>query len=170
MRWLHTISHESISVTKHIKIIWPAVWKLFHPLKIKKSTLCVYSTVAVCVYCPIPSWLGHISPCERREEMWCCKHIPGILSPPPCSCWAYCEGFNAGGIYGGGLGSHSLCAGRATAKNDSCSSWSWDIALWKVSTWQAINQLLIGWSAVIWIFFYCIMKNMNMWAFYHSFW
>lgn len=74
--------------------------------------------VAPSVYCPIPTWLGHISPRERGVRLWCCKHIPHIPSPPQCSCWAYCEGFNTAS--GAGL------IEGATAKNDSCSSWSRD--------------------------------------------
>lgn len=65
-------------------MIWSSNWELLYP---KKTTV----AMCACVYCPIPSRLGHISPCERREELWCCKHIPCILSPPLCSCWAYCE-------------------------------------------------------------------------------
>lgn len=93
--------------------------------KIKQKT---QLQCAISVYCPIPSWLGHISPCERGEGLWCCKHIPRIPSPPLCSCWAYCEVLireEGGGAMEEGS-AHIRRTGRATAKNDSCSSWSRD--------------------------------------------
>lgn len=76
-----------------------------------------------CVYCPIPFWPGHISPCVKGEELWCCKHIPCILSSLPCSCWAYCEVLILGDMEEGPA--HIRRTERA--KNGSCSSWSWDI-------------------------------------------
>lgn len=72
-----------------------------------------------------PFWPGHISPCERRDEPWCCKHIPSILPPLLCSCWAYCEVLIRGQIWRRARITFSVQE-RAVARNGSCSSWSWD--------------------------------------------